>query len=383
MYKIPSDILRIIQLFIIWRVTTFFLTLVILSVFNADNVIKSYGKLSLFSLWANWDGGHYIGIAINGYAHIMQYAFFPLYPILIKTLNFIIPDTYISALLVSNIFLLGTLIMFYKLMLIYNFSKQTSFKAIIILLIFPSSFFLGAAYTESLVLFFTLSSLYYAKTNQWFKSSIFLGLATFTKFIAITLLLVLFLEYLKQQKVTFRNIFSKLKTTEIDPPLVYLSLFGPFGIYIYSLFLFWVTGYWFFFRDAQMHWGRSTTLLNPLTVYLDNFRQYVNTDNYGYLNLSVKSLETLSIPIFLLLLPFVYFRFGLGLTFYSLIITIFTLLSGKVDSSLRYILVAFPYFMLFAIWAEKYFLFNYFILILFGSLFGILLSLFLTGNWAG
>ena len=38
--------------------------------------------------WANWDGGHFRGIAENGYLHSFQVVFFPLYPVLINLLMF-------------------------------------------------------------------------------------------------------------------------------------------------------------------------------------------------------------------------------------------------------------------------------------------------------
>ncbi len=37
--------------------------------------------------FSNWDGGHFIGIAKNGYSEKFQYAFFPLYPLLIRTIS--------------------------------------------------------------------------------------------------------------------------------------------------------------------------------------------------------------------------------------------------------------------------------------------------------
>ena len=381
--KTNPDVRKIIMLFLSWRLALFLVTLVIISLFDAPGPKNSYGEIDVFKLWSNWDGGHYIGIALNGYAYINQYAFFPFYPILIKVLHIVLPNPYITALIISNAALLGASIFLYKVSLLYGLSRKASLNAIVMLLIFPSSFFLGAAFTESLFLFLCLLALYLAKKEHWFSASIVVGLACFTKFIAVMMLFVLTIEYLNQHKVTLRNIFSKVKTTEIDESLVYLVFIGPFGVYLYSLYLFWKTGYWFFFRDAQMHWGRSQTLLNPFPVLQKSINENLLDMRIGYINLSVHSLETIVIIFFVLLLPFIYKRFGFALTIYTFVITTFTLYSGKVDSSLRYVLTAFPTFMLFGDMSERYPTIYYFLLFLFTPLLGILLILFLTGNWVG
>src|SRR5438552_777431 len=49
----------------------------------------------------NWDGGHFLGIAQYGYKENFQYAFFPLYPLLIKVVNGIIQNYFWSAILIS------------------------------------------------------------------------------------------------------------------------------------------------------------------------------------------------------------------------------------------------------------------------------------------
>ena len=361
----------------------FFISLVIISIFDAPGPKASYGEINIFKLWSNWDGGHYIGIALNGYAHIRQYAFFPLYPMLIKITNLIIPDIYIAALFISNLALLGAAILLYQVSILYGLSSKAAFSTVIFLLIFPSAFFLGAAFTESLFLFFCLLALYLAKKQQWFLASVASGLACFTKFIALTILFVLFVEYLTQRKVTIKNVWHRLNPKRIDEPIVYLAFFGPFGIYLYCLYLFWNTGYWFFFRDAQMHWGRSLTLINPFPVIQKSIDSNLLDMRFGYLYFSVHSLETVVIIIFFFLLPLIYYKFGFALTMYTFVITTFTLFSGKVDSSLRYVLTAFPAFMLFGYLAEKYTILNYFFIFLFTPLLGILLILFLTGNWVG
>ena len=51
--------------------------------------------------FANWDGGHFLSIAQNGYRQKFQYAFFPLYPLLINILGNWLQNYLMAALLIN------------------------------------------------------------------------------------------------------------------------------------------------------------------------------------------------------------------------------------------------------------------------------------------
>ena len=56
-----------------------------------------------YSIFEFFDSQHYLNMAEFGYPEPRLYAFFPLYPILIKLFTFIIPSYQISGFLISNI----------------------------------------------------------------------------------------------------------------------------------------------------------------------------------------------------------------------------------------------------------------------------------------
>jgi len=142
--------------------------------------------------WANFDGVRYLSIAGRGY--ISEAAFFPLYPILIRffsgifgtgaTFGFI---QFISGLLISNIFFLLSLIIFYKLIRL-DFSKKIAKKTILKLLIFPTSFFFASIYSESLFLFLTLLSFYFARKGKWISASISAFFLSVTRLVGVLIL---------------------------------------------------------------------------------------------------------------------------------------------------------------------------------------------------
>lgn len=57
----------------------------------------------LYHLSTRWDSSIFQSIAVNGYAELYYYAFSPLYPLLIKCLDFIVSHAWISSLVITNL----------------------------------------------------------------------------------------------------------------------------------------------------------------------------------------------------------------------------------------------------------------------------------------
>src|SRR3989344_8080210 len=127
--KLSKELTAIILLFLSWRI--FLLLILVLSIrfLPLGSVDRYLGGGSIFYhispeifSWANFDGEHYISIAIFGYKMLEQ-AFFPIYPLLIQF--FAKPFSYdlfsallnsvIAGILISNISLLLALIFLFKL----------------------------------------------------------------------------------------------------------------------------------------------------------------------------------------------------------------------------------------------------------------------------
>ncbi len=120
----------------------------------------------LLSLWQRFDANWYLKIATRGYdGSDGSTVYFPVYPMLIKVFSFVIQPMF-AALLISNLALIGVLVLLYRLVSTIA-DERTTRRVLIYLLIFPTSFFLTAAYTESLFLLFTLGSLYSALNRRW------------------------------------------------------------------------------------------------------------------------------------------------------------------------------------------------------------------------
>ena len=195
-----KDFLNIVGLFLGWKL------LLIISLFVAINFIPlgnkdrylgggyiNYSISPIIFSGANFDGEHYLSIAIFGYKPL-EYAFFPVYPFLISnsvkpfSFDFVSLITYstISGLVISNFAFLVSLILLYELLRI-DYSRKIAYLTIILLLIFPTSFFFGSLYTESIFLLLTVASFYCARKGNWWLAGILGCIASATRVFGVLL----------------------------------------------------------------------------------------------------------------------------------------------------------------------------------------------------
>lgn len=132
--------------------------------------------------WGNFDGVHYLSLATWGYREGDQ-VFFPLYPVLIKLLNYITLNYFLSGFLLSNLVFILASVIFY-LLIWRDFNQSIAKWATIFLFLFPTSFFFGAIYTESLFLFLIVGAYYFSGI----KSVVFSALSGLTRLVGFFVL---------------------------------------------------------------------------------------------------------------------------------------------------------------------------------------------------
>lgn len=336
---------KILTTFFIWRIALFFiafLSVYFLPVFGArfpyvDKVLE----ITHLPYWVwgfgNFDGVHYLRIAQDGYLAQYSQAFFPLYPILIKIFAAIIPknpllDTafftdpafFYSGLILSNLFFLGALFVLYKLINI-DFKRDIAFLSIIFLLVFPTSFFFGSIYTESLFLLLSVSSIYLIRKGNFFWAAVLIALATSSRVFGVLLIPLYLIEVYK----------SKNK-------LNYLwSLITPAGILGYMLYLKLNFNNALYFLTSQPIFGASRSV-NEIVLLPQVIYRYIKI----FLSVSIMSLpffismvEFLSVLIPLTLLLIFFKKMRLSYWVFSLSVLILPTLTGTFSSMPRYVLI--------------------------------------------
>jgi hypothetical protein len=211
------------------------------------------------------DARWYLDIAENGYerasfntrtAH--NWAFFPLYPVIVRLAANITKELALTGMVLSNVFFFAALVILHKTTLEFGFDKSVANRSIFYLAAFPTSYFYSVPMTESLFLLLTVIAFYAAKRNQWFGAGLAAGLASATRFAGIVLLPSLALGYWEWRRSGLqRNILS--------------FFLMPVGLLTFMVFLHSVTGDYFAFRDVQVAFGRPSQLgffLRPLVEFV-------------------------------------------------------------------------------------------------------------------
>lgn len=330
-----SKIARILYLFLIWRILLFTIA------FFAPIFIPQFGaKFPYFEetlissnlphfVWAfgNFDGVHYLRIARDAYAYQYTQAFFPLYPILIKITSYItLGNLLISALLVSNLSFLAGLLVF------YNFVKKTyndnvAFWSCLFLVSFPTSFYFGAVYTEGVFFLMVISGFYLSKTGKIWQASVVGALSSATRFVGIFLA---------------PSLIKSKKLKDLIPVLIV-----PMGLVSYMIYLQIKFNQPFYFLTSQSVFGqdRSTTIVLLPQVFWRYLKIVATTKGFA---LSNAVLELAATVFAISILATGAKKVQKQWLIFAWLVVLTPALTGTLASMPRYILVAFPIFVVLA-----------------------------------
>lgn len=338
---------KITGLFLIWR-TGLFIVAIIAPTFipkfgnqfpyaNSD-LIPSHLPQWVWS-FANFDGVHYVRAAQTGYESQYSQAFFPLYFLLIKDLA-VLMSPVLAGLILSNLFFLGGLLIFYKL-LSNNFDQVLAFKVIILLMAFPTAFYFGSLYTESLFFFLVVTALWYLRYNNFFFAGLFALLASATRVIGVLLTPIIFwivYQHYHPKKIMIRT---------WEGTKAFLGVFlAPMGIFFYMLYLWTNFQDPLLFLNAQPEFGAQRSAI-PIILFPQVLYRYfkiissVSFYSQAFFN---AGLELGFFLIMLLILILTFKKTPKDYWFFSLAVLIIPTLTGTLSSIPRYSLMCFLIF---------------------------------------
>lgn len=147
---------------------------------------------ALLGVWQRFDTNWYLKIAQRGYAgDDGSTVYLPLYPLLIRALGAASGgNDLLAALLLANV---ACVVAFYFLYRLTDelFGAAAARRALIYLALFPTAFFFLAAYTESLFLLFALASIFFARREWWWLAGGCGALAALTRLQGVLLIVPL------------------------------------------------------------------------------------------------------------------------------------------------------------------------------------------------
>lgn len=142
-------------------------------------------------LWQRFDAIWYISIAEFGYGAIAgDHAFPPIFPLLITFLKPVFGNAFLAGLFISHLSTLYALKMMYDTFVQWGGHAFTQ-KALVLFLLFPTSFFLFSVYSEPLFLVFALLSIRSMTNHSWPWAGFWTFLAILTRLQGIALLFCL------------------------------------------------------------------------------------------------------------------------------------------------------------------------------------------------
>lgn len=379
-----------LAIFALWRLVDLSISYIAtqfvpyLGFFPYKEILTEYGLPDFLASFANFDGAQYLTLVREGYNTYTQ-AYFPLYFLVVRIISYLLPtpnaprphNDLLAALLVSNVFFLAGLHYFKNyLMLLLEKRGKAAAWGLVFLLVFPTSFFFGAVYTEGLFFFLCIGSLYHLHKKQYAPAALLAMLSSSARLMGI-FLVIPFLFHLLSLREREKFHFERK----------YLLVIFPFlGAGIYSIYLWASTGDPLFFFNAQPAFGanRSTSLVLLPQVYFryakifltaaPNFQYFVSlvecvffTGVFGVLILDLKSILSKKAVD--------YERIGLSL--FSFINLLLPTLTGTFSSIPRYGLFSISFFLYLAALHSRPLKWS--LAIVFGLLHILLLSLFIQG----
>ncbi|OGM60610.1 hypothetical protein A2892_01020 [Candidatus Woesebacteria bacterium RIFCSPLOWO2_01_FULL_39_10b] len=397
---------KIFLLFIGWRgfllvTLSFAIGILPLQMNFLGGGLSNYLKHPYLWAWINFDGEHYLSIARQGYQPL-TFFYFPLYPFLIRFLANIFGQDFvnlaISGLVISNLSFLIGIIGLAKLIRL-DYSEKIVKLAILILLFFPTSFYFGSYYTESIFFASVIWSFYFARKGRWFWAGFLGGLSSLTRIIGLAIFPALLVEFFIVSDPARR--FLKLRLSKFLPAFYLLMI--PLGLSFYMFYLKRETGDPLEFFHSVSIFGEQRVpgfVLLPQVFYRYVFKVLPNID-YSYfpvvfttwmetitavsfgglgllgilggfvLRLHSGSMRRIRIP-----------KIRLSYVTYLVIGYLIPTLSGSFSSMPRYVLVLFPAYIIMAMFLSRVpkIAANLIFFLLIISLF-IVTSLFTRGYW--
>jgi hypothetical protein len=314
------------------------------------------------NIWSHWDGEHYVRLAMGGYLHPpdnVSPAFFPLYPLLLRSFAELFggPITKealsVWAPLLSLLFLPFALYFIYRIAL-DAFDESVAKGTVLILAFFPTTFFLNAAYTESMFLALSAGSLWAMRVRKdLLVACVLAGFAAATRNVGVFLVAPLIYEWIKDiERFRWRGIYL---------------LLAPGGLFAYMGYLWVRFGDPLLFYSAQERWGRQAT--GPLDTAsrawvsaVEGVGRLLDPDLWAHPSLrnvanqlaGASNFFNLTFFVFAMVVLLAGLRYlPLSLTVYGLLLVAPATLFGTPGSPLmgtpRYVLVAFPVFIVLAL----------------------------------
>lgn len=291
--------------------------------------------------FARYDSGWYHGIASTGYTFVeggrSNLAFFPLYPMLMglggRLLGGLQQDYYFAGIVVSWTAFIVAMPLLYRLALL-DLPRDAAIRATTFAAVFPSAYFFGAVYSESLFLLTLVGAVLALRTRHWGWALAAGAAMTATRVNGVMFVPALAL-------IAWQSASPNSK----DRAWALAAVTGStLGIAAYSIFNYQLSGNPFEWYDAIERWGYYPggnpvgglyAIGHALVTRPMQFLVEERMAPYDTLNAAMATFA-------LCLIPLVWKRLGLAYALVIVLGLVLPLSSGQYEGLGRYCAVLFP-----------------------------------------
>ena len=345
----------------------------------------SFFPEQLLESWNQWDTGWYLPISHTGYEpDEHRAAFFPLYPLLIHAVTLVTGNEprLVVGLIIGN---LGALLAYVALALLAasELGERYALPVLLVFSAYPFSFFTAAAYPDGLFLGLAALSIFFARRGTWYAAAGLAFLAGLTRPTGVILILPLLWEFARRHGVFSRAWRQKLSWRALGQGLLVLMAV-PLAVALFALHLGLVFGRPLLFVETQSFWAHMFVPIWDIPALAWNS---IGAQLEWSFNQARVLVDVAPIPVFLALTLLSIKRLPVSFTIYmasALLLTLLSPLATYFDpfaSVGRYLIAAFPAFLLLGKWAEHYPWLNA-LLLSGGWMFqAVFATFFLMGGW--
>lgn len=356
----------VLQIFLVTR-------LALVAVASLSTFVVRHGRWwghprGLLELFFRWDSAWYLDIVGNGYSYSpgkqSNVAFFPGYPLLVRFFARPFHDPRPVGFVISNLALVLALVAVYRLTERETGSARVARRAVVLIALWPTSFFFSVFYSESLYLALAVLAFSAARDGRFVLAGCAGAALSATRPVGVIVMLPILVEALE---IDFGSWRPKLRRAL---PKVVGVVTPGLGILLYMLYLGHRFGDPLAFVHAAGAWNRS--LVGPIESIRHSF-------GYGtfYVYLFVGSL----VWAWLVCAYMMARRMRLSLVVYAAVSVLVVSSWNYLEAAPRYLSVIFPLFPGAAMLCEELPVFESFSLVVFPMLLSLCTVLFVNGYW--
>lgn len=326
----------------------------------------------IIKVWANFDGFQYMRVARRGY-QIDNLPFFPLYPLSILAIHKLTGISYflVEALIISHISFFGALYVTAKLLQLDKLGKYLPLF-LAVLLFYPTSFFYGAAYNDSLFLLFAVLCIFFSRKKRWGWASVCGALATLTRLNGLALAVYMAFEYILSEEDlkgswSFKKFWpllrAKLAIAQIWQSGIWLISLIPLAYISFLTYIQITFGDWRLIHKAMATWGQDKVTF-PLQVFWRYVKILVLTSPHET-TYWVAMIELCFVLFYLFVLWVSWKKIRLSYWIFIAVSFLIPTLTGTFAGMPRYALHLYPFFLALTIYVKnesKYVQWLYFVI---------------------